>query len=327
MDIRNRKGLKQAAIQALEEAPHPPRKLFLLHAGIALSLSLLVTVINFILERQIGGTGGLSGIGLRSILSTAQNVLILANTVLLPFWEIGLLFAALSIGRKRQAQPDCLLFGFRRFGPVLRLNLLKFALVIAAVMVSLQVGMAIFMATPLSKSFFALIETIPKDGVLEEMLQDEALVNSMISSLTPMYLSMAAVMCVILIPVSYYLRMADYLIMDMDSPRALVALIGSFRMMRYHCFDLLKLDLSFWWYYGLTLLCAALGYADALLPLIGISLPINPDVAMFLFYGIYLLAQLALAWFAGSYVQTTYAKAYDSMLPEEEPSGESTESI
>lgn len=316
MDIRDRKQLKRSAAESLQEAAYSPKKLILLHTGIALSLSLIVTVINFILNRQIDATVGLSGIGLRSLLTTAQSVLSMANSILLPFWEFGIIFAAVAWARKQDAHPNSLTEGFRRFGPVLRLTLLKAIILFAVIMLCTQIAMLIFMVTPLSGNTLQIMESLPAEGITEEMLADEALLNSLMDSLLPMYLVLGGVLLAIILPVLYYLRMADYLIMDMEQPKALPALIASVRMMRYNCISLFKLDLSFWWYNALGLLSMALCYGDLWLPLLGISLPVNQDVALFLFYGIHVLFQLVLAWFAGSYIQTTYANAYEALLPE-----------
>ena len=49
MDIRNRRALKQASAQALQEAAYDPRKLVLIHTAITLGASLLVTVLHYIL--------------------------------------------------------------------------------------------------------------------------------------------------------------------------------------------------------------------------------------------------------------------------------------
>lgn len=316
MDIRDRKQLKQSAAESLQQAAFSPRKLLLLHTGIALSLSLVVTVINFILNRQIDTTGGLSGIGLRSILTTAQSVLSIANSALLPFWEFGAIFAVIAWARKQEARPYTLLEGFRRFGPILRLMLLKAALLFAVIMVSAQIAMMIFMVTPLSNGISLIIETLPADGITEQLLTDQGFMNSLMVAMIPMYIILGCVLLVVMLPILYHLRMADYLIMDMEHPKALPALIASARMMRYNCISLFKLDLSFWWYNALGLLSMALCYGDLWLPLVGVSLPIDQDVALFLFYGIHILFQLALAWCAGSYVHTTYAKAYETLLPE-----------
>ena len=80
--------------------------------------------------------------------------------------------------------------------------------------------------------------------------------------------------------------------------------------------DIFKLDLSFWWFYVLDGLTLALCYGDLILGLMGISLPISADVSYFLFYVLYLAAQLGLYVFARNRVECTYAAGYDALRRE-----------
>ena len=87
-------------------------------------------------------------------------------------------------------------------------------------------------------------------------------------------------------------------------------MIFSGRMTRKNRLALLRLDLSFWWYYGLLALTAVIGYLDIILPQLGIDLPMPADMAWFAFYILSLLVQMVVCWRSQSYVQTTYAAAY-----------------
>ena len=68
-------------------------------------------------------------------------------------------------------------------------------------------------------------------------------------------------------------------------------------------------------------LTAVISYGDLLLAQAGVTLPMPAEVAWFVFYILGMLAQLALYWHSYSYVQTTYAVAYDVLRQqmEEEP--------
>ena len=83
MDIRNRKELHAAAVASLAAAPGQPRQAAALYAAIGSVLALLSAVISFILNNQIAQTGGLSNMGLRSMLSTAQSVLPVVQMVVM----------------------------------------------------------------------------------------------------------------------------------------------------------------------------------------------------------------------------------------------------
>ena len=87
MRFPNNSQLRADAAAAVRCAPEQ-KKLVLVWAGTSVAVSLLVSIVNFLLEGQISGTGGLSGIGLRSILSTAQSVLSIASAILIPFWDL-----------------------------------------------------------------------------------------------------------------------------------------------------------------------------------------------------------------------------------------------
>ena len=309
MSILFPKQLKAAARQSLQSASYNPRKLALIHSGIATAVMLLISVLNLLLSQQIGATGGLSGMGLRAVLSTAQSTLSLAASVALPFWELGFLYACLQIARNEQTGVSSLAEGFRRFGPILRLQLLKTFISLIVMILAVNISSMIFIMTPLSDGMLAAIESMPST---ESLMESGLTVETMMPVLTasaPLYLIMMAVSLVLLIPISYRFRMASFYLLSGSHRRALVALGASNRMMTGNRLSLFKLDLSLWWYYGCIFLLALVANMDSL-ALFGI--PIS-EGASFLFYGVYLLGQLLLAWQAGSYVQTTYAHAYDAL--------------
>ena len=314
MDIRDRNGLKTAAEQALSQASYDPRKLALIHTGAALALSLVLTVLNFILSRQIDSTGGLSGIGVRSVLSTAQSVLSIVNALILPFWEMGFVAAAIAMSRRNAATPNTLLSGFRRFGPVLRLNLLQGALYVGIAFLCIQISAGIFIMTPFSDPLLAALEQLYATGTT---VPDDTAIAALSELILPVYGIFAILFCLLAIPLSYRFRMAGFAIMDNEKIGALRAMGKSHKMMRYNRFSLFKLDLSFWWYYLLQLASMGLGFGDLLLRALGVELA-NADVAFFGFYGVHLLCQLGLAWWMQSRVQTTYAMAYEAVRPEAE---------
>lgn len=297
--------LKTSAAEHLAAAPYSPRKLVLLHTGAALVLSLILTLANYLLTKQIDTTGGLAGIGTRTVLSAIQMFLSIAGAAVMPFWEFGFLRAALNISRREPAQPTTLLEGFRRFGPVLRLLLLRGALFVAVAFFCLQGATMIFMMSPLSFSFMEAAEALIESGAAI----DPAAVDGLMVHMIPLYLLWAALLCLFLIPLMYRYRLADWAVMD-DAPGARAAMKMSKRWMFLRRKKLFRLDLSFWWYYGLMLLAAGLAYGDQLLSLLGV--PLNGDWAFFGFYLLSMAVQFAIAWRFAPQVQTTYAVAYDT---------------
>jgi len=136
----------------------------------------------------------------------------------------------------------------------------------------------------------------------------------------------AFVICGLLIlalggPVFYSYRMVNYVIIDKPGMGALMALRESKRMMRHNRLQLLKLDLSLWWYYLATAAAMAVGYGDVLLPMLGVELPIPETVSFFGFYGLYLLASFAIVYFLRNRTEVCYALAYEAVKPEEKQDG------
>lgn len=104
MDIRNIRQLKEAARQRLDEFPNHKR-IVLIYSGIALGLTVLVSIVNLLLSLQISNYGGLSNLGMRSILSTIQTILPVFLTLALMPLGLGYLAAMLRIARGQYTSP------------------------------------------------------------------------------------------------------------------------------------------------------------------------------------------------------------------------------
>ncbi len=312
MDIRDRKGLRLQARYALEGCGKALPRLSLISSALLVLIPLLANALTLLLDGPISQTGGLSGMGTRNILETAQQLLVLVPSLLLPFWEIGFIFAVLGCFRGHDPRPRSLTEGFSRFGAVLRLYLLMFA---GIYVLSMAV---VTLTSPLCTGLIRLLMPLMQAQSQEQL-------DSLMAQLQPGELLLAAwpmvlVMLGALLYFAYRLRFAQYLIMDNAYPRAMSALVGSFRLTRRNLGALLRLDLSFWWYYALSALLAVLGYLDVLLPALGIQLPLSSTVAYFLFFGLYGLGTLALHYFLRPQVALTYAAAYEALGKAQQPS-------
>ena len=308
MDIQDRKGLKQAAAEHLSGASYDPKKLILIHNGVLVALSLLLALIHFLLEQRIGDTGGLGGLGTRAILETLQAILSIAQMTAVVFWQIGYVFVALRVHRGESIGPGSLLEGFRRFGPVLRLRLLTGALYFGLTMASAYVASIIFTLTPWSRP---LMEAYT-------IGTQEALLAALEECMLPMYVLVGVVALVLVIPLYYQLRLADYAVMDRGRVGALMAVQVSRVLMRGRRVALLKLDLSFWWFYVLEILTLVLSFGDQILPLMGVELPWSADAWYYIFLALCYVCQLALYWWRGNEVLVTYAGFYDALMPKDE---------
>ncbi len=308
MSLLNAKQLKQAAARSLGAAAYPPKKLALIHGGIIAAALLIVSLLDLLLSQQIGTTGGLSGMGTRAILSTAQSALSMGLSIALPFWEMGFMYACLQFARCEEAGLPSLTEGFRRFGPLLRLMLLETVIYVMVTILAANVSSVIFMMTPLSNGMLTAMESLPAEELTVEAM------TALLSTAAPLYLIMAVVCFALMIPISYRFRMAGYYLLDGNHRRALVALGVSSRITAGNRFSLFKLDLHFWWYYGCVLLLALIANVD-ILAVLGVT---TPAWLPFVCYLVYLAGQLLLSWQVGPFVQTTYAHAYETLKAADE---------
>lgn len=317
MDLRDRRGLKEAADRALARAAYEPRKLMLVYTGATAVLMLLVTALNFILQSQIAGTGGLGGLGLRSMLETAAQVLQLGTNLIVPFWTMGYAACVLRIIRGQRFDLTTMLDGFRSFGPVLRLTLLRSLYFLMIAMVCLYPSMMIFLWTPLAEPFLEIMEPymeVTGDGT--SILLEDAVLTAASETLMPAVVIYVVLFLILAAPKFYSFRMADFALMDDPKAGAMMALRRSTAMMKGSRISLLKLDASFWWFYLLDALLMALLYGDVLLTMMGVTLPFGADTAYFVFYVLYLAAQLGLYVWVRNKVECTYAAGYEILRQE-----------
>ena len=170
--------------------------------------------------------------------------------------------------------------------------------------------------TPMGQSLMEMMEQFMENPeMLESIMDSPAQLKALVQQLLPVYLIGGILFILVAIPVFYLLRMAPYHILEADRPSPIAAIIRSIKMMWRNLFDLLKIDLHFWWYYLLTILAAVLGYLDLLLPKLGVQLPIGANGAMLVTLAIHMVASLLMAWFFRSRVATVYACAYDTLIP------------
>ncbi len=322
MSTSESKQIYNEAKEALASASYPPRKLALLHTGIAAAASFATALLSYLLSSGIGDTGGLSGIGLRSGLETVQTLLTALISVLEPFWMLGFIAAALLLARRKNPTPKTLLRGFAYWGPALRMLLLEGLLYFAAVFVSFQIGSFLYMMTPLSAQFNELLAQLNASDALDADALNQLMAAMDSAALLRLFWSMAPFMLlpmlVAIVVLSYRLRLAQFLLMDMPQNGALFAIVTSFKLTRHNCLRLVKLDLRFWWFYALEVVVQVLCYGDLLLPLLGVELSMNAVLASFLFYALALIAQVGLYVWKKPRIFASYALFYDQLLPRQE---------
>ena len=124
MTIRDIPALKADARDALDRCSGQKQLALVYAAGLA-GLSLLLTVFDYILSDMISGTGGLSQLGTRTILSTLQSMLPIVQMLVMLGWNAGYAIAVLRIIRRQNTDHTTLMTGFSLFFPMLRSLLLE----------------------------------------------------------------------------------------------------------------------------------------------------------------------------------------------------------
>ena len=307
--------LHRQAKDRLQAMPGDPKKLALIHTAIALGCSLLVTLTALLCNHLIADTSGLDGMGMRSVLSTAQSVLELVLMIALPLWQMGIFYAALRWANGEAATITDLAYGFRRVRSVLGVLLLRGGFFLALAIPISYIGAAVFLLTPFSVPFMEILSPLVEQGAitaeaLEAMLTPE-LAESFLYSAIPLLVITGILYAIVAIPLFYRTRFASLAVMD-GSP-AFAGLLRSFAITKKQWVHVFRLDLHFWWFYALQLLSVAICYADVFLPLVGITLPFPPVASSLLAYCIGSVCQCVLLWQFEAHRTTTYALAYRSL--------------
>ena len=314
MNILHSRRLKERAASILSQTQPDYRKLVALHAAVSFGVMLAVSLIQLLLTMSMGNESGLSGMNSSAIFSTVKVTLGLFTSLLLPFWEVGILHTSIRVVRREDAEFTHLTRGLRRWGVVLRYYLLLLLIYMAAAILMTNLIPIFTYWIPIPQSMYDAVENMDiaalTDGAaLLEMLPQDAIIGYIL----PVVAITTVVFSIILLWLSYRFRMSLYLLMDDPQCPALPSLLLSNQMLKGHKWSLFKLDLSFWWYYVLQIGISAISFGPELLGLAGVTLNISSDVQALLFQGLYSLAGIGLAWFFGAYVQTTYACVYDQL--------------
>lgn len=319
MDIKNRRAIHNTASEALASVPDS-RNIALIYAGGTALLALICTVITYVVGIQIGNTGGLGNMGLRSILTTIQFVLPLVQSISVIFLAFGYHSTVLRLARRVRCRPDALLDGFRRFAPLVRLTILQSVIYMAIAFLALYVGTQIFVMTPLATDFLEIMMPIISSATVltSEIVLDDATLAAATEAMMPMIPIVLVLFLAAALPILYQYRMSTYALFDDPRRGAIAAMRESRSMMRGNRVDLFKIDLSFWWFYLLELVIGALAYGDVLLTKAGVSFPWSDTVSYFLFYVVSLALQTGLYYLFLNRVNVTYATVYETLRPRQQ---------
>lgn len=314
-DFRPKELILQAR-SSVGDASYSPKKLTLLHTGIAAGLSLVLSLLTYFLDVGIGNTSGLSGLDSRAALETAQSVLQLIVFVFSPFWALGFVAAGLRWSRRQDAVPATLCKGLRRWGPAVRMFLLETLIYFVVVFVAVEVGSVLYSLTPASSALQDLIAGAQTDDLSDILAQmDNAAYAEIFLGMLPFIL---IPMLIAIVPVFYRLRFASYILMDDPRRGALYAVVTSWRLTKHNCLKLLRIDIRYWWYYLLEAAVLVLSAGDMLASLVGLELNMSAMTASIVFYVLALGAQLALYAWKKPQLFASYALLYDRLRPVEQ---------
>ena len=322
MNIQNTSDLIACARRRLADAGQAKR-IAAIYAGLTLGMSALVTLIGVLLDLQISQTTGLSGMGLRTILSSVQSVLPILSALVTLCLEVGYQASMLRVARGQFVSPQTLRLGFNRFWVLLRCTVLEGLILFGICFGGIYLATMIFMLTPLSSRAVELLTPVLENVTLlsPEVVMDDALYSQLMQAMIPAFVICILTVGLLAVPVLFRLRMVRYVIIDRPGIGAMAALRESRKMMKGNCLRLLKLDVRLWWYYAANILVMLLCYGDMLLPLAGVNLPWSDTVSYYVFFVLYLAAQFAVYYFLRNPAETSYAIAYDAIRPKEPNSG------
>lgn len=315
LDIRD---LKARAAALAETNRAPARTLVLWFCGVLAALTLGSNGLNLYLDSQIGNTGGLEGIGMRSLLQTVQTILSYINQFFGPFWTAGFLAAMLAMVRGIRPKPRDLTEGFRR--PLRILGYVAFEAAAALLLLVAVVNLSsiLFTLSPMGADFAENMAPLLLDA---EALTPEGLLNqelisldALIASLLPMFVITGVLYLPLFAVMAYGFRLALYLVMDRGIG-AIPAHFLSLRLMRGHKLQMLRLDLSWWWYYLLGAVCYAVAYLPTVLLLLGVGLPMDYTAMLFVSLAVYCGLYTLLCLWRKPMVDASYVLAYEALLP------------
>ncbi len=316
MNISDPRSLRRAADEALAVG-RLPKQVSFTYAGLLVLVSVVVSALNYVTASQLKQATGLSNLDTNTVWSTVELLLPMVQMIAQICLNLGYLYAMLRIGRKLYADRNDLKEGLRRIGPALRCTGLQFLILLAVCFVLAYPISFLYMLTPFARPMLQAMEPIVMAPDPMALMEDPAVMDQIMAASVPMLVFSIVVYLVVMIPILFRFRMANYLLAEQGGCGAFRALRESFRMTRGNCMKLLKVDLHLWWYHGLILLLNLVLYADLLCELAGIRLPVSQSVAFYGCQGLYLVGLFLVYAFLRNRVELTYVMAYESLRPKE----------
>lgn len=279
------------------------------YTAVYLAVGLLVALTTLVCQLLIDRTGGLGDMGKRTMISTVEMLILLAAQVFQPLWTVGITCCAMGFARQEAVNSNHLLGGLRRWAVLLRLTVCQGFVYFSASYVLLMFVLPVYLLTPWGTN---LLQTMTGYMATATELTPQ-MQEAIIAAMGPLYVVWIPIVAVLSIFLSYQFRLALYRVLDGDRPGAIRAMWESCRLIHRHRWQLVKLDLSWWWYYLVTALCSCILYAPELLTALGVTLPISGNVLYLVCYLVYAAALGGLYLIGLAKVETSYALFYDRL--------------
>lgn len=251
MNLRDRRGLKQAAAQILRESSAPHKQLVLLVSVLTAAFSLLSMALADGFSALISQQAGLAAMNTRTLLETVGTVLSLVIRLAGSLLSASYLYAMLQISRQQPADRSSLSWGFRNAFPVLRLYLFRILVLTAWAILGIYGSSFLVTMLPWAQTMMEPAVQMLLDGA---DISDPQIMLQMTQTMLPIVAIMIAAAIAVMLPRLYAMKMADYVLMDYPGVGALAAIYRSRQLTRGSRWQLLWLDVSFWWYYVLMML-------------------------------------------------------------------------
>lgn len=307
------RAIKKEAFAALADRHPPYGRLVFTHAAVSSAFMLMVSLIGFVLERTVADTTGLDGFGTAAALKTVHMTLSVLGNILLPFWQLGLLYTSVRVIRGQNAQFPMLAQGFRRIRPLVGYYAMFLLIIFAVAMACFYALVLPFSCMPIPPELETAINALDFTDAAQIMAFQEEYYQEILLYSAPFLVVFSIVYGAVVLNLNYRFRMCGYLLLEDQRAGVMQSFRLSSRMTKSEKKNLFLLDLSFWWYHLLSVLASGVAFAPDMMQAAGIALPVSYETASLLAYLAYVLCYLALAWFAGAYYQTSMACAYEKL--------------
>lgn len=302
--------IKDTAANLLKSRGGTYRRLAHIHSGVTIGAWLVLFIASYLVQ-YLSPEGGLSNMDTYALIFTAQVVLILLGLILTPFWETGLSYVALDFVRDRRNLTGDLAEGFRCLKPLggaLVFQGVQYAL---AYLISNSVTVFLLTLLPLPQSFYSDATALLKEP--SSPLEGRMLLVAAV------YAAVFLIALAFLVSQIFYrYRMTRYLILDDVNAKGVGASLAGMKLMKRNKRKLLKLDLSFWWFYIPEFLGFILPVAVLLLSALQVPLSPRTQTLCWAIAGGCLLLRLVVHLIGKPKLAASYALFYERLLKQEE---------